>query len=143
MARGTVQTLGPVRFECMGCGPSLAGQTLTRGPRDYCGPVSEWSCRPDSHACVVSRARLPVESLACETTPARLVSEGFRWDVHMYALVSQPTPAWIAFSIPVRDTGSDPRWGWLGLACETNACMCSPDLRSFHNERNDLGFVGV
>ena len=22
-------------------------------------------------------------------------------------------------SFPVRDTESDPRWGWLGLACET------------------------
>ena len=30
---------------------------------------------------------------------------------------TQPTPARIAF--PIRDTASDPRWGWLGLACET------------------------
>ena len=34
----------------------------------------------------------------------------------------QPTPARIAFSITHgegSDTESDPRWGWLGLACET------------------------
>ena len=31
---------------------------------------------------------------------------------------TQPTPARTAFSI-VRDTETDPRWGWLGLACET------------------------
>ena len=35
---------------------------------------------------------------------------------------TQPTPARIAFSITHgegSDTESDPRWGWLGLACET------------------------
>ena len=26
-------------------------------------------------------------------------------------------------SFPVRDTESDPRWGWLGLACETKPCL--------------------
>ena len=36
---------------------------------------------------------------------------------------TQPTPARIAFSVTsftVRDTESDPRWGWLGLACKTS-----------------------
>ena len=32
---------------------------------------------------------------------------------------TQPTPARIAFSI----TQSDPRWGWLGLACETTVVL--------------------
>ena len=32
---------------------------------------------------------------------------------------TQPTPARIAFSIK-KVSESDPRWGWLGLACETN-----------------------
>ena len=35
---------------------------------------------------------------------------------------TQPTLAWIAFSITHgegSDTESDPHWGWLGLACET------------------------
>ena len=32
---------------------------------------------------------------------------------------TQPTPARIGFSIPTLDTESDPRWGWLGLACKT------------------------
>ena len=41
--------------------------------------------------------------------------------MHGPSLVSQtqPTPAWITFSITVRDTESDPCWGWLGLACKT------------------------
>ena len=32
---------------------------------------------------------------------------------------TQPTPA-SADRFPVRGTESDPRWDWLGLACETN-----------------------
>ena len=43
---------------------------------------------------------------------------------------TQPTPARIAFSIPVRDTESDPCWGWFGLACETtyflSSCLAFP-----------------
>ena len=31
-------------------------------------------------------------------------------------------------SFPVRDTESDPRWGWLGLACETSACVSTHAL---------------
>ena len=36
--------------------------------------------------------------------------------MHMETYQESPDP-----SFPVRDTESDPRWGWLGLACETNA----------------------
>ena len=36
----------------------------------------------------------------------------------LHSLASQTQPARIAFSI-THDTESDPRWGWLGLACET------------------------
>ena len=36
---------------------------------------------------------------------------------------TQPTPARITFSVThgvhMRDTESDPCWGWLGLACKT------------------------
>ena len=32
----------------------------------------------------------------------------------------QPALARIAFSITHDKTESDPHWGWLGLACETN-----------------------
>ena len=36
----------------------------------------------------------------------------------------QPTPAPVTFSIThVRDTENDPRWGWLGLVCETTCGM--------------------
>ena len=34
--------------------------------------------------------------------------------VHTGTYRASPDP-----SFPVRDTESDPRWGWLGLACET------------------------
>ena len=33
---------------------------------------------------------------------------------------TQPTPVRIAFSIMHGDTESDPRWGWLDMACETS-----------------------
>ena len=38
--------------------------------------------------------------------------------VHTETYRESPDP-----SFPVRDTESDPRWGWLGLACETNKCV--------------------
>ena len=41
------------------------------------------------------------------------------WVQGSLASQTQPTPARIAFSITHGDTESDPRWGWLGLACET------------------------
>ena len=34
-------------------------------------------------------------------------------------------------SFPVRDTESDPRWGWLGLACETIAPTYTQHLEPF------------
>ena len=37
-----------------------------------------------------------------------------------FASQIQPTPVRIAFSIMHGDTESDPRKGWLGLACETS-----------------------
>ena len=32
---------------------------------------------------------------------------------------TQPTPARITHGVDMRDTESDPRWDWLGLACKT------------------------
>ena len=40
--------------------------------------------------------------------------------MHMETYRESPDP-----SFPVCDTESDPRWGWLGLACET---MCLSDV---------------
>ena len=33
-------------------------------------------------------------------------------------------------SFPVRDTESNPRWGWLGLACETRLSVSEPSNSS-------------
>ena len=41
-------------------------------------------------------------------------------------------------SLSVRDTESDPRWGWLGLACETSNYECSKKLCIILIVLNDL-----
>ena len=47
---------------------------------------------------------------------------------------TQPTPVHIAFTM--RDTESDQRWGWLGLACETRR---ESEMGGGKNERRKRG----
>ena len=53
---------------------------------------------------------------------------------------TQPTPAWISFSITHGDTESDPRWGWFGLACETSMERQQHDPQT-EMKRISLGFI--
>ena len=59
-----------------------------------------------------------VHALICKFVALQLAVE----IMHGPSLAShtQPTPVRIAFSIMHGDTESDPRWGWLDMACETS-----------------------
>ena len=80
MQGGTCTTLGPACYECMSC-----------------GPVSEWSCRSDSHSCVTSMCQRAAAGMCtcmivcmCSLDPRSFHNEGntlgFGW------LVSEPDP---------------------------------------------------
>ena len=53
---------------------------------------------------------------------------------------TQPTPVRIAFSITHSNTENDPRWGWLGIACETSMELTTAVLPTNRDEMH-LGRV--
>ena len=56
--------------------------------------------------------------------------------MHGLSLAShtQPTPVRIAFSITHSDTESNPRWGWLDMACETSVDLTTAVLPTNRDE---------
>ena len=60
-------------------------------------------------------------------------------------LVSQAIPnqpqARIAFSITHSDTESDPRWGWLGMACETSMDLTTAALPTNRDEMHLVSYI--
>ena len=59
---------------------------------------------------------LESNELLFRLSPSNLVSQ---------ARPNQPKRGSLSVSRTVRDTKSDPRWGWLGLTCETTSNPCS------------------
>ena len=51
----------------------------------------------------------------------------------------------IAFSITHSDTESDPRWGWLGMACETSIDLTTAALPTNRDEMHlvRVRFIGA
>ena len=81
-----------------------------------------------------------VHALICKFVALELAVEIM--DGPSLASHTQPTPAWIAFSIMHGDTESDPCWGWLSMACETSMDLTTaalPTNRIHLGSQNKLG----